>query len=242
MLTTKGFNGTVLVSTSDLQRRTVIIYNVPPYVDVDTLECPGGFLWLRRHMVGNIPKSQLLGAVAGEVPKEVLVDGTGWRRVALYIPEPDLCQHCSKWGHKTWRCRASFHPAASVPAGTHTMSALIKSRRVTRCPRGAATVVGPIMPTPMSAPRSLDTTGPTLCRRPRYSHPLPLSHMHQLHLQQPLHGILYQHRVTFHHSPAPRLCHLCPTQLPALLHRPLTPHHNLYFPVPILQLPPPINL
>lgn len=51
MLTTKGFNGTVLVSTSDLQRRTVIICNVPPYVDVDTLECPGGFLWLRRHMV-----------------------------------------------------------------------------------------------------------------------------------------------------------------------------------------------
>lgn len=135
-----------------------------------------------------------------------------------------------------------FHPAASVPAGTHTMSALIKSRRVTRCPRGAATVVGPIMPTPMSAPRSLDTTGPTLCRRPRYSHLLPLSHMHQLHLQQPLHGILYQHRVTFHHSPAPRLCHLCLTQLPALLHRPLTPHHNLYLPVPILQLPPPINL
>ncbi|MPC93989.1 hypothetical protein E2C01_089139 [Portunus trituberculatus] len=55
-------------------------------------------------MVGQMPRSQLLGVVTGKVPSEVHLLGLGRRRMERYTPEPDLCRHCSRWGHKEWRC------------------------------------------------------------------------------------------------------------------------------------------
>ncbi|XP_076062105.1 uncharacterized protein LOC143037565 isoform X1 [Oratosquilla oratoria] len=59
-------------------------------------------------MVGKNPRPQLLGAVSGPIDTETHIIGVGRKRVAPYVPEPDLCQKCSKWGHKSWRCRTTY--------------------------------------------------------------------------------------------------------------------------------------
>ncbi|XP_076064725.1 uncharacterized protein LOC143038897 isoform X2 [Oratosquilla oratoria] len=59
-------------------------------------------------MVGKNPRPQLLGAVSGPIDTDTLIIGVGRKKVAPYVPEPDLCQRCSKWGHKSWRCRATY--------------------------------------------------------------------------------------------------------------------------------------
>lgn len=80
-------------------RRTVIIFDVPTYIDVNLLQCPPGFQWLKRRMVGKYPRPQLLAAVTGPVDSEVLLIGVGRKKVVPFVPEPDLCDRCSNWGH-----------------------------------------------------------------------------------------------------------------------------------------------
>ena len=107
MLITEGFQGQVMKPMADL-RRTVIVFDVPTYISTNLLECPPGFLWLKRRMIGNTPRPQLLGAIAGKIDSEVHIIGVGRKRVAPFVPEPDLCKRCSKWGHKSWKCRAAY--------------------------------------------------------------------------------------------------------------------------------------
>ncbi|MPC61502.1 hypothetical protein E2C01_055575 [Portunus trituberculatus] len=42
-----------------------------------------------------------------KVPSEVHLLGLGRWHVEHYTPEPDLCHHCSRWGHKEWRCQSA---------------------------------------------------------------------------------------------------------------------------------------
>ncbi|XP_076049533.1 uncharacterized protein LOC143030260 [Oratosquilla oratoria] len=102
---TDGFQGQVMKPITGLQR-TVVIFDVP--INVNLLQCPPGFQWLKRRMVGKNPRPQLLGAVSGPIDTETHIIGVGRKRVAPYVPEPDLCQKCSKWGHKSCRCRTTY--------------------------------------------------------------------------------------------------------------------------------------
>ncbi|MPC98612.1 hypothetical protein E2C01_093986 [Portunus trituberculatus] len=86
---------------------SVIIHGVATHVNVSLIEVPAGFHGLKRRMVGQMPRPQLLGVVTGKVPSEVHLLGLGRQRVERYTPEPNLCRHCSRWGHKEWRCQSA---------------------------------------------------------------------------------------------------------------------------------------
>ena len=121
-LTTRGFNGVVLEPIR-IHERTVLVHNVPTYVNVNVLPCPEGFLWIKRRSPGRqqTPSTQLIGAVIGQPPNYVSIFGLGDRhRVTPFVPDADLCRRCSRWGHKEWerraprpRCRycAAYHPS-----------------------------------------------------------------------------------------------------------------------------------
>lgn len=106
-LISEGFNGVILEPMEEKQR-VVLIHDIPTYINADLLECPDGFLWVKRRYVGQTPRPQLLGVVTGEVPQTVRFTGVYcYKRVAVFHPEPDLCKRCSRWGHKEWWCRSS---------------------------------------------------------------------------------------------------------------------------------------
>ncbi|XP_045112649.1 uncharacterized protein LOC123505433 [Portunus trituberculatus] len=97
----------------------IIIHDVPTYVNVNLIEEPEGFLWLKRRTVGGASRPQLLEAVRGVIPQMVRFTGVyGQKHVTAYAPEPDLCRRCSRWGHKAWRCRAA-HPRCRYCAASH---------------------------------------------------------------------------------------------------------------------------
>ncbi|MPC63307.1 hypothetical protein E2C01_057404 [Portunus trituberculatus] len=80
-----------------------------------------------------MPRLQLLGVVTGKVPNEVHLMHLGRRCVEQYMPEPDLCRHCSRWGHKEWRCQSA--PRCRYCAGSHkSIQCLIKIKEGTKIP------------------------------------------------------------------------------------------------------------
>lgn len=115
-LVTEGFKGEVMVPQEHLPK-TVLIHGVPIYVPVNSLTIPPGFMSLRRRFVGHTARPQLIGTVQGNIPEEVWLCGLGRKRVTPYRHEPDLCQRCSRWGHKEWRCRSL--PRCRYCAGRH---------------------------------------------------------------------------------------------------------------------------
>ena len=80
-LVTDGFMGLVMECPSEEGSHTVIIHGVSTHINVNLLEVPVGFLWLKRRVIGQGPRPQLLGVVTGEVPHEVHLLGLGRRRV-----------------------------------------------------------------------------------------------------------------------------------------------------------------
>ncbi|MPD01154.1 hypothetical protein E2C01_096670 [Portunus trituberculatus] len=99
-LLSKGFLGLVMECPGKEGTRPVIIHGVATHINVNLIEVPAGFHGLKKRMVGQMPRPQLLGVVTGNVPSEVHLLGLGRQRVERYTPEPDLCRHCSRWGHK----------------------------------------------------------------------------------------------------------------------------------------------
>ncbi|MPC40505.1 hypothetical protein E2C01_034065 [Portunus trituberculatus] len=73
----------------------VIIHGVSTHINVNLIEVPAGFHGLKRRMVGQMSRSQLLGVVTGKMPSEMYHLGLRHWRVVQYMPEPDLCRHCS---------------------------------------------------------------------------------------------------------------------------------------------------
>ena len=123
-LVTDGFLDVVMLENVMERQHNVIVYNVPVYVNVNLLETPENFLWLKRRTVGNFNRPQLIGAVVGPIPKEVRLLGVGRCRVGPYTPEPDMCKNCSRWGHQEWRCRSA--PRCRYCAGTHSSSVCLR--------------------------------------------------------------------------------------------------------------------
>lgn len=123
-LITEGFLDTVMVQNIAEKQHTVIIHNVPLYMNVNLIETPENFMSIKRRYAGNAPRPQLLGVVVGQVPDEVHLLGVGRKRVEPYTAEPDLCRHCSRWGHQEWRCRSA--PRCRYCAGTHKSSVCLK--------------------------------------------------------------------------------------------------------------------
>ncbi|XP_050728584.1 uncharacterized protein LOC127004613 isoform X1 [Eriocheir sinensis] len=115
-LVTQGFLREVLVPLEG-SPRTVLVHGVPTYVSVNCLVTPPGFLSLKRRFVGLEARPQLLGSVQGDIPDEVWICDVGRKRVTPYRHEPDLCHHCSRWGHKDWKCRSL--PRCRFCAGRH---------------------------------------------------------------------------------------------------------------------------
>ncbi|XP_045132192.1 translation initiation factor IF-2-like [Portunus trituberculatus] len=83
----------------------VIVHGVSTAINVDLLSRPEAFLWLKRRVVAGEPRPQLLGLVEGAVASSVHLHGLGRFCVGLYIPEPDLCGHCCRFGHQSWKCK-----------------------------------------------------------------------------------------------------------------------------------------
>ncbi|XP_045127901.1 uncharacterized protein LOC123514239 [Portunus trituberculatus] len=106
-LVSEGFLGLVMECPGEEGTHPVIIHGVATHINVNLIEVPAGFHGLKRRMVGQMARPQLLGVVTGKVPSEVHLLGLGRRRVERYTPEPDLCRHCSRWRHKEWRCQSA---------------------------------------------------------------------------------------------------------------------------------------
>ncbi|MPC72057.1 hypothetical protein E2C01_066350 [Portunus trituberculatus] len=69
----------------------------------------------------------------GKVPSEVHLLGLGCRHLEHYTPEPDLCRHCSCWGHKEWRCQSAT--CCRYCAGPHKLAqCLNKIKEGTKIP------------------------------------------------------------------------------------------------------------
>ncbi|MPC74424.1 hypothetical protein E2C01_068781 [Portunus trituberculatus] len=88
-----------------------------------------GFHGLKRRMVGQMARPQLLGVVTGKVPSEEHLMGLGRQRVERHTPEPDLCRHCSRWGHKEWRCQSALH--CRYCAGPHKSAQSLDKIKIT---------------------------------------------------------------------------------------------------------------
>ncbi|KAK4318939.1 hypothetical protein Pmani_010082 [Petrolisthes manimaculis] len=113
----EGYSGIVLVPVTEVRQQSVIIHSVPTYINVNLIETPEDFLWLKRRTIGKTTRPQLLGAVMGNVPNEVHLVGLGRFRCELYVHEPDMCKNCSRWGHQEWCCRTA--PKCRYCAGNH---------------------------------------------------------------------------------------------------------------------------
>ncbi|MPC56156.1 hypothetical protein E2C01_050109 [Portunus trituberculatus] len=103
------------------------------HINVILIKVPAGFHGLKRRIVGQMARPQLLGVVTGKVPSEVHLLGLGRRRVERYTPEPDLCRHCSRWGHKEWRCQ-STHGCRYYTGPHKSAQCLDKIKKGTKIP------------------------------------------------------------------------------------------------------------
>ncbi|MPC19399.1 hypothetical protein E2C01_012312 [Portunus trituberculatus] len=133
-LVSEGFFGLVMECPGEGGTHPVIIiHGVATHININLIEMPAGFHGLKRRMVGQMPRPQLLGVVTGKVPSEVHLLGLGRRHRERYTPEPDLCRHCSRWGHKEWRCQSA--PRCRYCAGPHkSVQCLDKIKEGTKIP------------------------------------------------------------------------------------------------------------
>ncbi|KAG0728157.1 hypothetical protein GWK47_033090 [Chionoecetes opilio] len=106
MLTTIGFKDVILVVPVDSEKLTkVIIFRYPTVLDPDFLLDDSRFVWAKRRMFRGEPKSQVVALMRGPVPNRAFINGAGYRNLAPYVDEPHFCSHCSRWGHKVWKCQ-----------------------------------------------------------------------------------------------------------------------------------------
>ncbi|KAK8388551.1 hypothetical protein O3P69_020498 [Scylla paramamosain] len=132
-LVSEGFMGIVMECPGEEGTHAVIIHGVSTHINVNLIEVPAGFHGLKRSMVRQKPRPQLLGVVTGKVPSEVHLLGLGRRRVERYTPEPDLCHHYSRWDHKEWRCQSA--PRCRYCACSHkSVQCLDKIKEGTKIP------------------------------------------------------------------------------------------------------------
>ncbi|MPC31866.1 hypothetical protein E2C01_025169 [Portunus trituberculatus] len=132
-LVSEGFLGLVMECPGEEGTHPVIIHGVTTYINVNLIEVPAGFHELKRRMVGQMARPQLLGVMTGKVSSEVHLLGLGRRRVERYTPEPDLYRHCSRWRHKEWRCQSA--PRCRYCAGPHkSAQCLDKIKEGTKIP------------------------------------------------------------------------------------------------------------
>ncbi|MPC67687.1 hypothetical protein E2C01_061866 [Portunus trituberculatus] len=109
-LVSEGFMGLVLECRGEEGTHPVIIHGVSTHINVNLIEVPAGFHGLKRRMVGQMPRPQLLGVVTGKVPSEVHLLGLGRLCVERYTSEPDLCRHCSRWRHRASAPKGACQP------------------------------------------------------------------------------------------------------------------------------------
>lgn len=162
-LTTEDFQGQVMKPITGLPR-TVVIFDVPTYINVSLLQCPPGFVWIRRRMAGKSPRPQLLGAVLGSLDAEVHILGVGRKKVAPFVPEPYLCERCSNWGHKGWRCRATYYRCRYCAGGHPSKECLGKIQRNVAVPPKCCNCGG-----------QHNASSPVCPRKPHYSKTQPPS-------------------------------------------------------------------
>lgn len=99
----------------------IIIKNVPLYEDPDVFLETDYVLWARRVVKAGYPVKEVIAGITGPIPGQI-EDCPGEHcakkfYVIPYIPEPDLCYRCSKWGHFQYQCMGAFH--CRYCAGSH---------------------------------------------------------------------------------------------------------------------------
>ncbi|KAK3867795.1 hypothetical protein Pcinc_026773 [Petrolisthes cinctipes] len=92
----EGYNGIVLVTVTEVRQQSIIIHSVPTYINVNLIETPEDFLWLKHRTIGKTTRPQLLGAIMGKVPNEVHLVGLGRFTCELYVHQPDMYKNCSR--------------------------------------------------------------------------------------------------------------------------------------------------
>ncbi|MPC47223.1 hypothetical protein E2C01_040964 [Portunus trituberculatus] len=80
-LVSEGLLGLVMECPGEEGTHPVIIHGVATHINVKLIEVLTGFHGLKRRMVGQMSRPQLLGVVTGKVPSEVHLLGLGSRRV-----------------------------------------------------------------------------------------------------------------------------------------------------------------
>ncbi|MPC73653.1 hypothetical protein E2C01_067989 [Portunus trituberculatus] len=104
----------------DARQQMVIVHGLSTAINVDLFSTPEAFLWLKRCVVAGEPHPQLLGLVEGAVPSSVHLHGLGHIRVGLDTSEPDLCGHCCRFRHQSWKCKLA--PRCRYCSGGHPSS------------------------------------------------------------------------------------------------------------------------
>ncbi|MPC67334.1 hypothetical protein E2C01_061508 [Portunus trituberculatus] len=131
MLVREGLLGlTMTPADPDARQQMVIVHGVSTTIIVDLLSTPVTFFWLKMRVVAGEPCPQLLSLVEGAVPSSVHLHRLGRFRVGLYIPEPDLCGHCCRFGHQNWKCKSA--PRCRYFSGGRPSSTCLKIRAGTR--------------------------------------------------------------------------------------------------------------
>ena len=107
MLTTSGYDGVTMTTPNDDEKKTkVIIFNYPVWLDPDYITDDSRFLWVQRHKIKGVERSQVVALIQGEVPDRIFVTGIGYKYLAPYREPEDVCLNCSRWGHRAWSCKA----------------------------------------------------------------------------------------------------------------------------------------
>ncbi|MPC97360.1 hypothetical protein E2C01_092672 [Portunus trituberculatus] len=110
MLVKEGFLGlTMTPADPDAQQQMVIVHGDSTAINVDHLSTPEAFLWLKRNVN---PTLSSWASLKGPCPARCL----GRFHMGLYIPEPDLCGHCCRFGHQSWKCKSA--PRCSYCSGS----------------------------------------------------------------------------------------------------------------------------
>ncbi|MPC60061.1 hypothetical protein E2C01_054097 [Portunus trituberculatus] len=107
MLVKEGFLGlTMTAADPDTRQQMVIVHGVSTAIN--------------RCVIAGETSPQLLGLIEGAVPSSVHLHGLGHFRVGLYTTEPDLCGHCCRFRHQSWKCKSA--PRSRYCSGGHPSS------------------------------------------------------------------------------------------------------------------------
>ncbi|MPC35982.1 hypothetical protein E2C01_029422 [Portunus trituberculatus] len=117
-MVSEGFLGLVMERPGEESTHPVIIHGVATHINVNLIEVPAGFHGLKRKMVGQMPRPQLLGVVTGKVPSEVHLLGLGRRLagntrngIASLSPR---CRYCAV-PYKAAQCLDKIKEGTKIP-------------------------------------------------------------------------------------------------------------------------------